>query len=564
MAGYNVVKTQRALPIGSVQPWGGSLSEIPKGWLLCNFAEINAGDYPLLARVIRDTYGGTDFAGDFPNYSGTIRLPPTNDKALADISTGYFGTYNALTGIIPGPMDNAEALAVVSQYIGDSALGLEPGDLGPPNVVNAKTDIDFVYNPDPQGTIVNLVFTGSAPAVTQAQIYQDIPVVAGTNIQDGSAVVGLNATFTVVINADGTYDIAPKNKGSQYKVGDQLTILGNNFQNDGGVAPVNNIAITITQIGSSEFEGTITGQSFIEGFSIEEVFIVARKLGRNHFPGHFHEGTYETINVGDAGDQPGRGCCIWNSPDVNVVEFYERVHPCPSGYFSLTNPCPKPTALDCTGGVSTAYYVGNSPDNVIDDWDGGPFETGVGRYAIASVGGSKPIADHRPYATSSTGHGVAKTWFAGSGAHWNLRDKTGSTSASGDANLTALKQTGRFFPGYRIPFSDISTTVKMPNFDAGTGGSDDQHGFTKTLFNHAGVDFTNDTPTGGGIQDRINPHDHDGTFTVRYDGSNMDVPAQIQASVQPNIIPDQLPGALQITFTTRVPSLSVTNLIRAY
>ena len=145
-----------------------------------------------------------------------------------------------------------------------------------------------------------------------------------------------------------------------------------------------------------------------------------------------------------------------------------------------------------------------------------------------------------------------------------MRDKTGSTSASGDANLTALKQTGRFFPGYRIPFSDISTTVKMPNFDAGTGGSDDQHGFTKTLFNHAGVDFTNDTPTGGGIQDRINPHDHDGTFTVRYDGSNMDVPAQIQASVQPNIIPDQLPGALQITFTTRVPSLSVTNLIRAY
>ena len=75
---------------------------------------------------------------------------------------------------------------------------------------------------------------------------------------------------------------------------------------------------------------------------------------------------------------------------------------------------------------------------------------------------------------------------------------------------------------------------------------------------------TVDTATGGGVQDKINAHDHDGTFTVKYDGSNMDVPQQINVQVQPNIIPGQLPGALQITFTTRVPSLSVTNLIRAF
>ena len=85
MPGYAVTKTQRALPIGSMQPWGGDLSDIPAGWLLCNNQELNAGDYPLLARVLRDTYGGTSFQGNFPNYTGTFRLPPMNDKAAASL-----------------------------------------------------------------------------------------------------------------------------------------------------------------------------------------------------------------------------------------------------------------------------------------------------------------------------------------------------------------------------------------------------------------------------------------------------------------------------------------------
>jgi len=564
MAGYNVVKTQRALPIGSVQPWGGPLSEIPKGWLLCNFAEIEAADYPLLARVLRDSYGGTDFDGNFPNYTGTIRLPPTNDKALADISTQYFGNYSSTSGSIPSPIDNPDALNVVEDYIGTSALGFEPGDLGPPNVINAKTDINFTYTPDPQGTIANLTFTGVAPTLATPVIKQNVPVVAGTNSQTGAAVTGSGATFTVVINDDNTYDIAPKTKGSGYNVNDRLTILGTNFSTEGGTSSANDITVTITQIGSSYFEGTITGQTLIEGFSIEEVFIVPRKLGRLHFPQHFHEGTYETINTGDAGENPGRGVCIWNSPDVNVVEHYDRIHPCPSGYFSLTVPCPKPTSLNCSPNPSTGFYIGNSPDNTINEWDAGPFDTGVGRYAIGSVGGSLPIKDHVPFATTATGHGIAKSWFTGSGSHWNLRDKTGASSVGGDTNMTAIKNTGRILPGYRVPFSDSSTTLKVPNWDPGTGGSDNQHGFTKALFNHAGISFTVDTPTGGGVQDKINSHDHDGTFTVKYDGSNMDVPQQINVQVQPNIIPGQLPGALQITFTTRVPSLSITNLIRAY
>lgn len=558
MAGYNVIKTQRALPVGSVQPWGGNLSEIPSGWLLCNGAEVNASDYPLLARILRDSYGGTNFDGIFPNYTGTFRLPPTNSKALADISTNYFGTYSSTSGTIPSPIDNSEALGVVEDYIGDSVAGFEPGDLSPPNTVSAKTDLNFTYTPDPAGTITNITFTGTAPTLTATKIYNNI---TATN---GSGVTGTGAKFTVVANTDGTYDVVPKVKGSGYAVGNVLTISGSNFSSDGGVSPTNDITVTISQVGDSYFEGTITGQSVIPGFSIKEAYVIPRKLGRRHFPQHFHEGTYETLNLGDNGDNPGSGACIFATPEVNVQEHYNRIHPCPDGYFSLFVPCPKATSLQCAGNDATGFYIGQSPTDNITSLNTSPFSTGVGRYAIASIAGSKPVNDHRPYQTSSTGHGVAKSWFIGSGSNFNLRDKSGATSASSNANMTALKSTGRFFPGYAVPFSDSSTTVKAPNYDSGTSGSDDSHGYTKTLFNHAGVSFTNDTTTGGGIQDVIETHDHDGTVTIKYDGSNIDVTEQISVQVQPNVIPDSLTGALQITFTTRVASLSITNLIRAF
>ena len=567
MAGYNVIKTQRALPIGSVQPWGGNISEIPNGWLLCNGAEIEAADYPLLARILRDTYGGTNFSGNFPNYTGTFRLPQTNNKALADISTAYFGTYSSTTGTIPSPIDNSDALTIIEDFLGDSVSGFEPGDLGPPNVINAKTDLNFTYTPDPEGTIVSITTSGTAPTVSTTQVYNNVTATNGTNANSGSSVTGTGASFTVVINTDNTYDVVPKAKGSGYNVADQLTIPGTAFSDDGGASTANDITINVTKVGNSYFEGVITGQTIIKGFSIKEVFIVPRKLGREHFPQHFHEGTYDTTNVGDSGENPGRGACVFATPEVNFTEFYERVHPCPSGYFAPFGPyCPLPTSLECAGSadIETGFWIGNSPTNNITALDNSPFQTGVGRYTIASVGGSLPVAEHVPFGTSNTGHGLGKSWFIGSGSHWNLRAGDGSTSASGDANMTALKNTGRFAPGYRIPFSDSSQTINAPNYDPGNNGSDNTHGYTKTLFNHAAISFLNDTLTGGGVQDVIETHDHDGSFNVVYDGENLDVVEQLSVLAQPNVTPNSLEGALQITFTTRVPSVTITNLIRAY
>ena len=90
MPEYGAIRTQRGLPIGSIQPWGGPLSEIPSGWILANGAELVAKEYPLLARILKDTYGGNGFGGEFPGYSGSFILPQTNQKGLADISESNF------------------------------------------------------------------------------------------------------------------------------------------------------------------------------------------------------------------------------------------------------------------------------------------------------------------------------------------------------------------------------------------------------------------------------------------------------------------------------------------
>jgi len=71
--------------VGTIIPWTGSLTEIPRGWLLCNGTFENIADYPDLYSVIGVTYG----AG-----VGVFRLPQIGNRTLADIKndTAYIGS----------------------------------------------------------------------------------------------------------------------------------------------------------------------------------------------------------------------------------------------------------------------------------------------------------------------------------------------------------------------------------------------------------------------------------------------------------------------------------------
>tara|TARA_A100001234_G_scaffold221567_1_gene238470 strand:+ start:4844 stop:6487 length:1644 start_codon:yes stop_codon:yes gene_type:complete len=92
----------RVAKIGTIMPWGGDggtgflASNIPKGWIVCTGQTLSAADYPLLASVLGDTYGGdmTDAQGNHPEfpYYGTeasFRLPQISNSVLMDLERQY-------------------------------------------------------------------------------------------------------------------------------------------------------------------------------------------------------------------------------------------------------------------------------------------------------------------------------------------------------------------------------------------------------------------------------------------------------------------------------------------
>ena len=126
MPSYNRVKAQKASPIGTIMPWTGSTSEsaltpdgIPRGWIVCNGAQLKAKDYPLLAQILGNLYGpvvetGQPFIGitnSYPSYNDddVFNLPTLSNQALIDLEG------NQLSG---------QELAVVGQYISTNGFEL--------------------------------------------------------------------------------------------------------------------------------------------------------------------------------------------------------------------------------------------------------------------------------------------------------------------------------------------------------------------------------------------------------------------------------------------------------
>jgi len=82
-ANYNLVKSMKGFPIGSIIPFSGSSENIPKGWIVCNGANIAISTYPLLYECIGNVYGGTA--------DSTFKLPnlTANANAIVDQFQGH-------------------------------------------------------------------------------------------------------------------------------------------------------------------------------------------------------------------------------------------------------------------------------------------------------------------------------------------------------------------------------------------------------------------------------------------------------------------------------------------
>lgn len=130
---YQESKTARSAVVGTVMPWTGGLSNIPPGWILCDGGVVDAADYPLLTQAIGNTYDalGGSITGNFPDYTGTVKLPDLNEKSLMDIESSYFAPIvNGGTGRAADI--DSDALTLISPIIGDhedNGVTISPTDV---------------------------------------------------------------------------------------------------------------------------------------------------------------------------------------------------------------------------------------------------------------------------------------------------------------------------------------------------------------------------------------------------------------------------------------------------
>ena len=135
---YQETRTMKGAVIGTIMPWSGPVSNIPKGWIICDGTQPPANEYPLLVQAIGDTYnsGTTNLGGGFPAYTGNFTLPDlVGGKMLMDIEQSYFGTLTADRDSDP------DAGNLITPYIGQNT----------DNGVNAAwnnvyTDVVFTLN----------------------------------------------------------------------------------------------------------------------------------------------------------------------------------------------------------------------------------------------------------------------------------------------------------------------------------------------------------------------------------------------------------------------------------
>ena len=170
MANYNRIKTSKNVPVGTIMIWGGGsktgdeLENVPKGWIICNQNSKNlyAADYPILARIIKNTYGpipestdlviGTNYGivNDYPynppagninhdpaKHVDTFDLPNLNQVALVDLESSRISTSD---------------LQVIGQYLSKNG-----SDEGKQALTLVESDVDITFDIEPSDTLAGKI-----------------------------------------------------------------------------------------------------------------------------------------------------------------------------------------------------------------------------------------------------------------------------------------------------------------------------------------------------------------------------------------------------------------------
>jgi len=165
--------------IGTVMPWAGDgnegnlLSNIPRGWILCDGKVHAANRYPLLTSVIGNSYGGTAITGDFPHYEGTVKIPDITGRVMMDLEQEMLSNQKYQYGQI-------DAFTKLSGLIVDDGF-----TTAIPTLISADTNLSFTVES-------NILFIGKMTGGQNSPVISVSPPSFSTTIYTVARKLGIN------------------------------------------------------------------------------------------------------------------------------------------------------------------------------------------------------------------------------------------------------------------------------------------------------------------------------------------------------------------------------------
>ena len=623
MANYGRLKTMKAAAIGTIIPWVGGSTEIPKGWLICDGSSISASKYPLLAQTIGNTYGGSTFTGNFPTYSGNITLPKIGTRPLVDMDLSYFGSGAIATK--RETVDSTEALEIVGKFIGSTG--------GSSSISSVFTINGSTFTAVPAGGVA-LVANDTAPLSmvgTSSSRYQR------------SGAENKNPSITWVFNTSSFPSGVSISSYTIYLEDLSETVNGKNlvlWHLSGIPASTTNIPSNASSVpAGTSIRPNYIGSPGASGVSAVGYSGPQPPVGESHV----YRLTISAILTGATASILTQSVQFkYTQTDANNLLVD------PNG--TATYPNNKNIVLGNTGSIAAAADIDNGPainyDREVDILfeyatveteftgtitgavlQGGDGQTNVyvaprklgrkhlqphthsGTYnSVSGLGETKPgagVSCSREVTYQVESAGSDEAFGAAPQTQISVQAPSGNSNALGDgqsnvllANISAepsqLKPRGctshgvsRWFGNdtsisgtFGTPSNTLSQQAKLElnddvpfgiggkvylenvNYDNGGAGSGDEHKPYKVSFNTSANDFTR-LNTIGSNTTVIEPHNH-GQFDVTYTNGNLRMPAIINVNAIADITPNNLPGALNINVAVTSPNLSVMYLIRAY
>lgn len=499
---YQESKTAKGAAIGTIMPWGGGITSIPKGWIICDGQYVDASAYPLLTQTIGDTYntGTSSLAGSFPSYTGTLKMPNLNDKALMDVEEAYFTGGGSPTGRVAD--EDIDARTLLSTKIGTHESQ---------SIVTSFTDV-----------FTDIVFT--LPA-TDATGYQG--KIAGNTKIDGE---GFHTVY-----------IAPRKLGRKHikrhtHTGTYDTIGAPSATQPGeGVIPFGEVAYTIRMSAFDNIGDDDAGDTYYWGWTDDAA----------HGNGTAQVFTAPAISVGTrkamtaSGQAPGDWATNNWFPASAVGTAYTG-----NTYGSQDH-------------LYQLWWPDANMTDVPDGIDGGSF--GV---VLAKVESTPPPYDLTPRFVTDT---PISAQFKQSTSHpmgARISSDYNVKYADGGGELTI--PTG--YRNYYIPanVNTVNTPTTLPYLPGGTINPDTDSALRGTLMSHPGYNFVTEGDANDKIFAHTHD-DFDVEFDSSRLKARSSLTANVNIPTQTDFLGNaENRNALQIDFNVSQPQMTCVYIIRAY